>query len=352
MKIRPWRKTDRDALAELATSAVATDAGDAILATLHGPPGASAFDVHPTLVAVDGGNLVGIGMLWENDIHPARWRITLHGRPAFWSSGAATSLVTGLRDLQPDHRPLQTAVSARNEAGRAFFEHHGFSLLMRTCLGVLPPGHIPEPVAKDFDDASAWTSEAGIHVVPLAAFRNRPFSHIQLARLHADIYEQGHTWDPVRHLTGGEAAELFLGADEILPAATYVALERQCLVGVSSLRRTDHTGRVELGWTGAILDDPQQRAHLVHALLGACLHHATSENWRVAFEVDEADTILWDMAGRLPLDREPDLLTFAETGPDFGAVSPESLLNGPGAAGGQVQEDASGERSRATAAPE
>ena len=316
MVIRQWRETDRGALVRLAQSAPDSDTGDAILAALQVPAELSAFDAHPTLVAVDGGNLIGIGTLWENDIHPARWRVSMFGRPAFWSQDAAASLLAGLRKLKPDQRLLQTSTSGRNEDISAFYEKHGFSLLMRTCFGSLPPGNIPESVVKDFDDASKWITEAGIRVVPLAEFRNRPFSYIQLARLHADIYEQGHTWDPVRELAGGEPAELFLDSDELLLDATYVALKKKRLVGVSSLRGTDRTGTVELGWTGSVLDDPEQRKHLAHALLGASLRHATSENWRVSFEVDEADTILWDMTARLPLEREPDWLTFAEAGAD------------------------------------
>jgi hypothetical protein len=229
-------------------------------------------------------------------------------------------LLAELRELRPDQRRLQTALSVRHEEGCAFFPEHGFSLLMRTRSGVLPPGNIPASVALTFDDARQRSTEAGIKVVPLAAFRNRPFSYVQLARLHADIYTQGHMWDPVRDLTGGEPAELFLDSEELLLDATYVALEKKRLVGVSSLRGTGIPGRVELGWTGAILEDPQRREHVVHALLGASLRHATSENWPVAFEVDEADTILWEMTARLPLDLEPDWLTFAETEPDPGAV--------------------------------
>jgi hypothetical protein len=286
---------------------------------MHGPAGASSFDVHPTLVAVERGDLVGIGTLWENEIHPARWRVSVFGCPAFWSQDMATSLLAGLRDLRPDQRPLQTSTSARNEHIAAFFENHGLPLLMRTCLGVLPPGDIPKSVAMDLDVAGKEVAETGIRVVPLDAFRNRPFSYIQLARLHADIYEQGHTWDPVRPLTERDAAELFLDTDEFLLDATYVALERKRLVGVSSLRRTDQTGLVELGWTGSILIDQQQRKNVVHTLLGTSLRHAASANWRVSFEVDEADTIMWELTARLPLEREPDWLTLAEAEPGNGA---------------------------------
>jgi hypothetical protein len=320
MVIRQWRETDRGALLRLAKSAPDSDTGDAILAALRVPAEFSAFNANPTLVAIDGDNLIGIGTLWENEIHPARWRVSLFGRSTFWSQDAAAFLLAALRDLRPDPRPLQFATSARNEDIATFFENHGFSLLMRTCCGVLPPGEIPGSIAKDFDDASEWITGEGIRVVPLEAFRNRPFSYTQLARLHADIYIQGHTWDPVRELTGGELAELFLDSEELLLDATYVALQRKRLVGVTSLRGTGIPGRVELGWTGSVLDDPQQRKHLVHALLGMSLRHAASANWHVSFEVDEADTVMWDMVTQLPLAREPDWLTFAEAGPDPGAV--------------------------------
>jgi hypothetical protein len=320
MVIRPWRETDRGALTRLVKSAPASDTGDAILAALHVPAEISSFNANSTLVAVNGDKLIGIGTLWENDLHPARWRVNMFGRSAFWSQDAATSLLAGLRDLRPDQRLLQTSTSARNADLIAFFQNHGFSLLMRTCSGVLAPGDLPEAVAKDFDDARERISGEGIKIVPLEAFRNRPFSYSQLARLHADIYAQGHRWDPVRELTGGEPAELFLDSDELLLDATYVALERKRLIGVTSLRGTDRPERVELGWTGSILTDQQLRKNLGQALLGTSLRHAASASWHVSFEVDEADPVMWDMTARLPLEREPDWLTLAETGAVEGAV--------------------------------
>lgn len=316
MGVRRWRKRDRSSLLRLAKTAPDSDTGSASLTALRAPDALAAFDAHPTLVAADGEDITGVGTLWENEMHPARWRVSLFGCATFWQQEIATSLLTALRDLRPDPRRLQTVTSARNEALAAFLERHGFSLIMRTRQGVLPPGEIPAPVAKDLDDAREWIAREGIQIVPLAAFRNRPFSHSQLARLHADIYAQGHAWDPVRDLTGGEPAELFLDAAEMLPDAAFVALERKQLVGVSSLRGGRRAGVVELGWTGSILADPEQRKPLVHALLGASLRYAASANWRVAFEVNEADTDVWEMATRLPHDRELAWLTFAETGPD------------------------------------
>lgn len=319
MVIRPWHETDRSSLVRLAKSAPNSDTADAILAALRVPAEISAFNANPTLVAVDGDDVVGIGTLWENDIHPARWRVNLFGRPTFWSLDVAASLLAGLRELRPDQRALQTSTSARDEHIAAFYENHGFSLVMRTCSGVLAPGDIPPAVAQELHAASEAITGEGTKIVPLAAFRNRPFSYVQLARLHADIYAQGHMWDPVRELTGGEPAELFLDNEDLLLDATYVALQKKQLVGVTSLRDTGIPGKVELGWTGSVLDDPRQRELLAHALLGISLRHAASANRPVSFEVDEADMALWEIITRLPLDREPDLLTFAEPGPDSGA---------------------------------
>lgn len=257
MVIRPWRETDRGPLAKMVKSAPDSDTGDALLAALHIPSEISAFDAHTTLVAADRDDLIGIGTLWENDIHPARWRVALHGCPTFWPQDVAASMLAGLRELRPDQRPMQTAASAHDESRSAFFQEHGFSLLMRTRSGVLPPGAIPESVAVDFANAGRWTAKEGVRVVSLAGSRLRQIPYVQFAHLHAAIYEQGHAWDPVRELTDREAAEMFLDTDEFMPEATYVALERKRLIGVSSLRRTDRPGLVELGWTGAVLDDPQ-----------------------------------------------------------------------------------------------
>ena len=313
MVVRRWRERDREALAELATLTPESDPAGALLASLSVPAEQSAFDANPTLVVEDGGDLVGIGTLWENDIHPARWRVSMFGRPSFWSQGGAASLLAKLKKRRPDNRPLQTSISERDGHALAFFQANGFALLMRTRSGVLHPGDTPGSVAQDIDTATGWMAQEGLQIVPLPAFHNRPFSDIQLARLHAEIYAREHLWDPVRDLTGREAAELFLDPDEFLHDATCVAMASTHLVGVTSLRRTDRPGVVELGWTGSLLDDPQQRRYLAHALLGASLHHAASANWRVSFEIDEADAAMWEMVTRLPLDLDTDWLTFAET---------------------------------------
>lgn len=93
------------------------------------------------------------------------------------------------------------------------------------------------------------------------------------------------------------------------------------MIAVSSLRRTDISGPVDLGWTGAVVTDQQQCRDLVYTLVGACLRHAEMANLPVSFEGNEADTIVWELTARLPLEREPDWLTFADADPDPGTIS-------------------------------
>lgn len=312
--IRPWRETDRDALVALAKRAPDPETRDALLAAVRRPAWLPAFDEHGTLVAEVDGALIGIGRLWENGLHPARWRLSLHGDPPFWAQDVAASLVGELRRMRSDPRPLQAATSARNERACASYQEYGLPLLMRTRLGVLPRGAIPESVALDFETARQRIAQTSVRVVPLPAIYRMKDSYIQLARLHAAIYAQGHAWDPVRDLTDEEAAEIFLESEDLVPEATFIGLEKRRMIAVSSLRRPDISGSVDLGWTGAVIADQQRRRDLVYTLVGACLTYAAVEELPVSFEVDEADQIMRELLARLPVEREPDWLTFAETG--------------------------------------
>lgn len=279
---------------------------------VHGPDQDSPLPFRRTLIAFDQGNIVGLGTLWENSLHPARRRVTMHGSPAFWRQGPGSALLAELRALQPDRRPLQAATSVLDAVGRAFYQQHGFAPLMRTRRGVLAPGAVPEPVAAEFDVAAARIEAIGYHVASLVELGGARALVSDLARLHAELYRQGHRWDPVRPLADEEAAEIFLDPDELLPEAMYLALDGEHPVAVASLRRGDSAAQVDLGWTGALPAAATREGELVFALVGRCLRHAAAASCHVLLEVDEADSRLWQLLDRLPVAFEPDWLTFAE----------------------------------------
>lgn len=305
--IRPWTEAGQRSVAEFLATLAASDPGISLQLAVHGPDQDPPLPFRRTLVAVDRNDIIGLGTLWENSLHPTRWRVTLHVRPAFWSRGPASALLAQLRALQPERRGLQTAMSALDEAGCEFFQQHGFTPLMRTRRGVLAPYAIP----AEFDLALARIEATGYRVASLAELRSAPPANV-LAWLHAELYRLGHQWDPVRPVETEEAIELFLDPAELLPEAMYLAFRGAQPVAVASLRRSGTPAQVDLGWAGALPEVATSAGDLVLALVGRSLHHATRENWDVLLEVDEADTRLWQLLEQLPLTLEPEWLTFAE----------------------------------------
>ncbi|MCC7022974.1 MAG: hypothetical protein IT338_09110 [Thermomicrobiales bacterium] len=308
MLIRPWAEPDQLSVASL----VGREASTSPQLEVHGPDQDRPRPFSRTLVAIDQGAILGVGTLWENALHPARWRVTLHGQRGFWTEGSAAALLAQLRALRPDHRLLQTAMSALDASGREFVQQHGFAPLMRTRRGVLGPAAVPRPLAAEVDAAETRVAAAGYRVAPLAGLEGVQIPGDTLAHLHAELYRLGHQWDPVRPLSDEEATALFLDRRELLPEAMYLALAEKRPVAVASLRRSETSPHVELAWAGALPATTAHEGDLVVALVGRCLRHASAATWPVLCEVDEADTHLWRLLDRLPVEYEPDWLTFAE----------------------------------------
>jgi hypothetical protein len=310
--IRAWTEADQRSAADLVATLVGRDSSAATQVAVHGPDQYQPLSFRRTLVAVDQGAIVGLGTLWENWLHPARWRVTLHGRPTFWSRSPASAMLAQLRALRPDGRPLQTAFSVVEEAGGEFFQQHGFAPLMRTRRGVLAPDAMTRRVAAELDVAMARIKAAGYRVASLAELGSAWEPVNTLAWLHAEVYRLGHRWDLVRPLAAAEAVELFLDPGELLPEAMYLALIGEHPVAVASLRRSGAPSQVDLGWVGALPAVATRDGDLVFALVGRCLRHAALVAWHVLLEVDEADTHLWQLLDQLPVALDPDWLTFAE----------------------------------------
>lgn len=312
MLIRAWTAADQTSVSDLVRSVAADHDCAATHATIHGTYQNSLHPFHRTLMALDQYGLSGVGTLWENTLHPARWRVTLHGQQAFWTHGGAGTMLDHLRALRPDSRPLQAAASDHDDVSCGFWQRQGFSQLMRTRSGVLHPGIVPASVMADIDSATQRIIATGYRLVTLTDLGDEESDRRRWARLHAAIYEQSHQWNPVRALTDEEACDLFLDPDEVLPESMIMALQGEHLAAVSSLRRREGEAAVDLGWVGVLPRYAQQQDDLIYSLVGECLHDAASTNRPVMVEVDEANATLWELMQRLPLQLEPDWLTFIE----------------------------------------
>jgi GNAT superfamily N-acetyltransferase len=314
MIIRAWEAGDEPAVNQLLGTIWGQHSTDRALFAVHGADQEGPRTFRRSLIAVDDGRLIGVGTLWETWLHPRRWRVTMHVSPAYRRQGTGSLLLTLLRAMRPDTRPLQTATRASDPDGCRFFKRHGFSLLMRTRRGTLHPAAAVATISDGARAAAARLEEAGHRFLTLPELppRARP----EVARLHAAIYHQDHAWDPPVTLSDDDAAACFLAADDLIPGCLHLALAGPTPVAVASLRSHPLPDRVELGWVGVAPDHAPQATDLTLALTGRCLTQAAAQHCALAFEIDEAATHLWPLFEQLPADLDPDWLTFAEPDED------------------------------------
>ncbi len=102
---------------------------------------------------------------------------------------------------------------------------------------------------------------------------------------------------------------LFLG-DDLIPEALFVATFERQPVALASLRRADRSQAFELGWVGVSHRHQERAPELTLALVGRCIAYARDRDTVIDIEVDEEDRHLWRLVSELPLNAEPDWLTF------------------------------------------
>jgi GNAT superfamily N-acetyltransferase len=288
---------------------------------VHGPPGHDGDEFRRTLVLEANGDLVAVGTLWRHWLHPRYWRLSLHVHPGLRQRGLGTSLYRRLLRVlsaQPPAlgRDLMTATHADDADGRRFLERRGFELLMRTRLALVDPQRLGTEIRKELARAAMNAEGAGyrFQAMPELAARD-PDIGLVLARLHAEVYRDGHAWDPPAAIGDQDATAVFLDDAELIPAALFAATIGGIPAAVGSLRRTKSSSELELGWVGTTRRHREHVSDLTLGLLGRCLDFAADWRSLVRIEIDEADGPLWAATKKLPIAADPDWLTFIRTGP-------------------------------------
>lgn len=314
--IRPWAAYDAPAVDTLLVTVWGHDPAARLVFAEHGAARDEPGAFRRTLVAQTGGRILAVATVWENPLHPARWRLVAHVCPRHRRCGIGSALFARLlAEVAPrGSRPWQSATRADDDAGRRFLAHHGFRLIMRTRLGELETSALGETAWTTLDAATAGVTEAGYRIVALPDLAVDAPLRPSLASLHGKIYRQAHGWNPPAELSEDDARRLFLG-DDLIPDSLFVALADDRPVGVASLRLGATPGDRDLGWIGVAEGHPDRAASLIAALLGRCLKQVHAERLPIRVEVDEADRHLWRLVDGLPVRWEPDWLTFARPDP-------------------------------------
>jgi predicted N-acetyltransferase YhbS len=292
--IRPFEVADAEPVAQL-------------LQTLwgHDPVRLSLYSIHKdwrdlasrqhlirlTLVAVVGGDIVGVGTLFESTYHPLMLNVVINVRPDRQRQGIGTALYRALREAA-DGRPWTVRLTLRDPAGTGFFARHGFSVLVRTMMGLLDPHE--KPVREWM--VSLPTAPEGFNIERLDPGTGKvPVEEIAL--FHAEIYRQFHLWNPPAEFSVERATALFCGEDRI-EGSQLGAFEGRKLVGAANLIRNPfdvsrqeaylvHVGVAERDVSGPL-------AHmLTAALIRSSLLFADDHELKVRFEADSTFVPHW-----------------------------------------------------------
>jgi GNAT superfamily N-acetyltransferase len=216
-------------------------------------------------VAVDETRLCGYSSLFTNPNHPERDYIGVHILPEFRNRGLGTRLLEALKPRFRAGRKLQT-ITTFPEAQR-FLEHRGFLELMRTFEPVL---QVSKANLPDLPEA---VLPSGYSIETLAAGR---FLRLEVARLHAQIYAEQHTWNPTATMSDQEMLEDFMD-DDVIPEALHLIVFRDQPVAVSSLR--GQIPEMDLMWFGVLNSHAKLRRLFTQVLLGAGLEFARGNGW-------------------------------------------------------------------------
>lgn len=290
--IRPYRDADESAVAALLAAAWPDDP---VMVEISSQHGVDFADEHGrsrrTLVAEEGGGIVGAASLVGSAFHPARtFVVAVVGEP-YRRRGIGSGLLAELR-AGGDGRPLQARARVTDEPGLAFLGAHGFGVLMRSRTGVVDPA-----------EAAAW-----IERQPAVRVK-RGVSREGMARAHAAAYRSEHaSWSPMSDRPFQELLEVFCG-ESWLPETALLAEGAVASLHGAPLVFAGDELFLMTGATSA--DDGPLRA-----LVAAELAWARDHGKKVSIEADEANAALWTIRAELPAAVEPELLVLATDAPE------------------------------------
>jgi GNAT superfamily N-acetyltransferase len=299
VRIRPYAETDAPEV-------------EALLLALwqHDPMMLAAYQMHrhwpqigylrQTLVAVQNGAICGAGTIFQSSFHPMYPYVVINVAPAAQRLGIGVALLARLRELAPGSRLLAKAVQG-DTAGTEFLAKHGFTVVARSSSGLLDPAQPPVrhwleglPAAVKGFTLERWDGAAGT------------FTPLQIARVHAAVYNGFHAYSPLAALSDDIVQARFFGAD-VLEGSTVCVEQDGALCGAASLIRNpsatpDAAARpeaylVNLGVTGVAKSQADQ---LTAALIRHSLDWAREHNYVVRFEADDTYHPHYQLFGAAP----------------------------------------------------
>lgn len=250
-----------------------------------------------TLIVELEGQVVGIGAVSSNWLHPSRLTVDVVVASGFRRQGIGTTLLERLIDEVPthDHRPLKAACWSDDEASVAFWRKHGFVPIMQTQIGTIDLANQASVIPFTAILPNWITIVSGNHLALDDSLWD------EIAMLHERVYRASHGWSPVERIDLPLARRLFLDPDDLIPDALLVAMRDGRPFAMASLRALTDAGNCELGWAGGDPVSGEAGKQVADLLVSQCLGLARERGWIVDVEADRSDPVLSRVVEAWPL---------------------------------------------------
>lgn len=235
--------------------------------------------IRQTLVAVQEDEIVGVGTVFENTIHPHRLLVIINVAANYQRQGIGTALYHALQRYG-DGRPWQAKGVLQDRAWMGFLAKHGFFPIMHTMEGRIDPRA---------NEAQNWlymlpATVPGVEFVPWPQL-SLSVSPGEFAMKLARVYERYHVWSSPAPFSIERATELFMGSDCITDSAIGVMVSGQ-LIGGSTLYTSEDPTATDLGNFGVIEHVGVNDTAVTAALIRKSIEWAAIHQVSIHFEVD------------------------------------------------------------------
>ena len=190
-----------------------------------------------TFLAVDKDEVVGIGSIWKNSIHPYRDYIGIYVKPNYRYKGIGKELFDQL-SLNSGIKKFQTSIQSTNDSASSFLKKQGFKLARRCYT----------PVLKEFKYTELGSSSVEGEIISygMASKRNQN----EVLELQLGNYIDFHrSINPLqKEITMDQWKEIVLR--DLNTEHSKLLLTDETVVAYLFCYDTDNEEEIEIGYTG------------------------------------------------------------------------------------------------------
>lgn len=188
-----------------------------------------------SVISVKDDEVIGVGSLWKNSLHPNREYIGIYISPEYRHEGIGTEIFDELYKLSPTKK-FQMSISSSDDGARSFLNRSGFNLA-RKC-------YTPALTHPLFDSEKDYTDE-GVTFKDLTEEQKRELLKLQLTN-----YKECH--EPVNALNETVSAETWkdIIMDQFNEDHSYIYLKEGEVEAYVLSYKAENMKDIDIGYIG------------------------------------------------------------------------------------------------------